>query len=234
MFDIHHIAFTLWGYGVCWIELLGFVTGLVAIFLAGRGNIWTFWIGLFNCTAYFMIFYQQQMYSLMLLQMLFFGIDIYGIICWRQPGNAIETLKITRLTVRQMALVVVAILIGGFLWGSVVVSMAWRWPAYVHQPPYPYLDALLLVASVLGQLLLTRKKMETWAIWVVVDLVSTMLWFCMRMYLTGVLYGCYLILAINAWRMWRKAVTNQSSVVLEQYIDNQNNEYRTKKHNIEQ
>ena len=79
-FDIHNIVATLWGYDLSYLELIGFITGFVSIYLAGKGHVLTFWIGLLNCAVFFSLFYQQHLYSMMLLQLVFASINIYGII----------------------------------------------------------------------------------------------------------------------------------------------------------
>ena len=62
-FDINNILVTVWGYNICFLELLGFISGFLAIFLANRENIYTFWIGILNCICYFEIFWQQHRYK---------------------------------------------------------------------------------------------------------------------------------------------------------------------------
>ena len=100
-FDIDTIFAIVWGYDLSYLELIGFITGFVSIFLAGRGHVLTFWIGLLNCAVFFSLFYQQHLYSMMLLQLVFASINIYGIIKWTFPKkseqNRDKKLRITKI-----------------------------------------------------------------------------------------------------------------------------------------
>ena len=68
------IAFTVLGYSLSWLELAGVLTGLAAVSLAAMGKVINFYIGLVNNVLYFIIFYQNQLYSMMLLQVVFFSL----------------------------------------------------------------------------------------------------------------------------------------------------------------
>ncbi len=207
LFDINNLVFTAWGYGVCWLELLGVVTGFIAIYLAGRGKVLNFWVGLLNCLIYFDFFLQSRLYSMMLLQLVFFVINIYGIVQWTRPkvqNNSVEKIKITRLVPVRFWLGVLFTMCLGVLWGVGVVWLAQQMPQYVQKPVYPLLDAILLMGNVFGQLLLAMKKIENWWIWIVVDTVSIVLWLVLGMYLTAILYLLYLLIAIDAFLKWNR------------------------------
>ena len=79
-----------------------------------------------------------------------------------------------------------------------------KYPMYIEQANYPYTDAMLTMASVVAQLLLTRKKLDNWMIWMVVNTISIVLYVMMGMYFTVLLYGIYLIIAFTAYRNWYK------------------------------
>jgi nicotinamide mononucleotide transporter len=68
----------------------------------------------------------------------------------------------------------------------------------------PYLDALPTVASVTGQLLLGRKLVENWAVWVGVNLFSIGLFAYKGLWLTVLLYAVFTVLAVVGWRAWRE------------------------------
>ena len=201
IFDINNIAFTAWGYGICWLELLGFITGFISIYLAGRSNVLTFWIGLLNCTIFFALFLQQHLYSMMLLQVVFAIINIYGIVRWTRPKRTQQAeLRISTLSPQALLGVLLFIIFGSIAWYSLIGDMAQRFPDIISEPQYPFVDALLLVSNVVGQWLLARKKIENWYIWVFTDATSCVLWLVMGLYLTTILYILYLVITYNALR----------------------------------
>lgn len=204
IFDIQTIAFCLWGYALSWLELLAVFTGIIAVYLASKGNVINFYIGLVNNVLYFALFYQYQLYSMMLLQVVYFVISSYGIYSWSQGNEANEKLKITELTTHQRLLLVGLIFIVGVIWGAVVRYFSGLFPDHVVEARYPFVDALLTIASIVGQLLLTRKKLENWLLWILVNVGSVMLYLSVGMYFTTLLYVLYLVIAIQAYWSWKK------------------------------
>ena len=67
----------------------------------------------------------------------------------------------------------------------------------------PYLDALPTVASITGQILLARKRLETWPVWLAVNLFSVGLFAYKALWLTAVLYAVFALLSVWGWRAWR-------------------------------
>ena len=68
------------------------------------------------------------------------------------------------------------------------------------------LDGWLLVGTVLAQFLLDRKKIETWIVWVLVNVVSVYVYFNAGLYLLAAQFVLFLINAIVAWFQWRKSM----------------------------
>ena len=215
-FDIHNIVATLWGYDLSYLELIGFITGFVSIYLAGKGHVLTFWIGLLNCAVFFSLFYQQHLYSMMLLQFVFASINIYGIIKWTFPKkseqNAEKKLRISTLSTKALISYMLTIVLGGVAWGWFMVYLSNRFPDFVQTPAYPYVDAILLISNIVGQTWVARKKIENWPLWILVDSVSCVLWLVMGMKLTALLYVLYVIISIYAWFNWRKQLDEERAL----------------------
>lgn len=197
-------AFTIWGYALSWLEIAGFVTGFVAIYLAGRSHVATFFVGLLNCVLYFVLFMQQRLYSMMLLQVLFFAIDIYGIVAWGIPhkNKPDKQLRIATLQPQNQVGLGLGIIFGGLIWGWLVESITTH--CGLVPSNYVYTEAIIFVANVAGQLLLARKKIENWVVWVAADIAGVALCAFTHMYLSALLYAAYTAIAVYAWRNWYK------------------------------
>ena len=68
----------------------------------------------------------------------------------------------------------------------------------------PWWDAFPTAVSVIGQILLGRKILENWAVWLLVNLVSVGLFAWKSLWLTAVLYALFAALSIVGWRAWRR------------------------------
>ena len=61
-----------------WVEIVSAILGLSCVFLAGRGSKYNFWVGYIYNVFLFVLFWNQHLYSAMLLQPVSFGINLYG------------------------------------------------------------------------------------------------------------------------------------------------------------
>jgi len=77
------------------------------------------------------------------------------------------------------------------------------------------LDSLILTFSVLGQLLLVQRRIETWGCWLLVNTLAVPIYFMRGLELTSLLYACYWVNAIVSFRHWRSELLNQKRMSLE-------------------
>ena len=185
-----------------WLEIIAVVFGFVAIWLAAKGKVVNFGIGLVNCVLYGILFGREGLYSGMILQGIYFVINLYGLYSWRKPRNEVKELKVSWLSWKERAVVVIVVVATGVLWGMGVKWGAQLLPENIQEPQYPMVDAILTTASVVAQILLTRKKIDNWVIWVLVDVVYIGLFLMVGMYWTAGLYVVYVLIAIRAIREW--------------------------------
>ena len=188
-----------------WLEIIAVVFGVVAIWLASKGEVVNFGIGLVNCVLYGILFGREGLYSGMILQGIYFAINLYGLYSWRKPKKELDKeLKVMWLTAKERMMIVMMIVVTGALWGMGVKYGAQLLPENIQEPQYPMVDAILTTASVVAQILLTRKKLDNWVMWVIVDVVYIGLFLMVGMYWTAGLYVVYTGIAVNAVFSWNK------------------------------
>ena len=188
-----------------YLEIIAVVFGVVAIWLASKGEVVNFGIGLVNCVLYGILFGREGLYSGMILQGIYFAINLYGLYSWRKLKAEVDKeLKVMWLTVKERVAIVAVIVVTGVLWGMGVKYGARLLPENIQEPQYPMVDAILTTASVVAQILLTRKKIDNWVIWVLGDVVYIGLFLMVGMYWTAGLYVVYTGIAVNAVFSWRK------------------------------
>ena len=59
--------------------------------------------------------------------------------------------------------------------------------------------------------MLTKKYIENWILWIVVDVVYIGMYLYKELYLTAALYAIFLGLAVAGWRQWRKSMAQTAS-----------------------
>jgi nicotinamide mononucleotide transporter len=204
MFSIDYIVFEIWGYPLSLVELLGTLSGLVSVWLATRGNILTWATGIVNEFFFFLLFYQYRLYSDMLLQVFFFILTLYGWFQWRQREAGNE--KPIRVLSGQWRLIGGMVLLLGTIGLGAVMGRIHLWlPGWFPEPAaYPWADAFTTVGSVMATFLLARKRLETWWLWIAVDVVAVVVYFLKDIRFVGLEYVVFLVLASWGLYNWTK------------------------------
>lgn len=178
--------------------------GFTSVWLTVYRHIACWPTGLAMVLLYIVIFYQARLYSDMLLQVVYVFLQIYGWHAWLHGGPAGTPLVVRRLPSWQIIPWLAASLLGTALLGSLM-------HAYTDAS-FPFTDALTTVASLIAQWLMIRKRLESWLVWIAVDVISIGLYYTKALYPTAVLYAVFLILATWGWFAWR-TVCNKSVTV---------------------
>ena len=66
----------------------------------------------------------------------------------------------------------------------------------------PNTDGFLTAGSLVGQVLLSRKKVENWLVWIVVDILYVGLYMYKGLTLTAILYGVFVLMAAVGLSTW--------------------------------
>lgn len=179
------------------LEIVAVILGVANILLIIRRSVWNFPVAIAMVSLYFVIFREAKLYSDAGLQVFFAAVNLYGWWSWhRNKADAGEVIvrRLTRVGYAEWIVASLA-LIGawGFFMGSYTGTSL------------PYWDAAVAMLSVAAQILMTRRFVENWHWWIVVNLISIPLYMVKELYLTAGLYGLFLVLAIAGLVEWRKA-----------------------------
>jgi nicotinamide mononucleotide transporter len=96
---------------------------------------------------------------------------------------------------RALSLVLVAAATLGVGWGM----------ARFTDAALPYADAAIAGASVVAQVLLAMRRVENWALWIAIDVLSIGVYLDRALYLTAGLYVVFLGMAIAGLIAWARA-----------------------------
>ena len=184
-------------------ELLGFLTGIVNVWLLARQVLWNWPVGIANNLLYFAVFLHSGLYGDAGLQLIYAALGVYGWWHWSHPAPGTTTLTVTRTTgstwmwlIPATALSTVAL---AFFLARFTDSTVPRWDA---------LTTALSLAATYGQ---TKKLLESWWIWILADVVYIPLYIYKGLWLTSGLYAIFMLLCIVGLRAWRKAVAESDN-----------------------
>ncbi|AYL95816.1 nicotinamide riboside transporter PnuC [Mucilaginibacter celer] len=205
-FDIQNTAFTILNYHVSYIELLGTVFGLISVYYASAVNVLTWPTGILNELFFFILFFQVRLYADMFLQVYFFVITIYG---WYNWNSGKTDLSISGLDLKAMLILLLLMAMGSVGVGVLIKNIHHLLPRYFSVPAaFPFIDSAVMVASIFATVLLSRKKIETWYLWIAVDVVCVGLYFKKQIYFFSIEYFIFLLLASYGLYHWRKELKN--------------------------
>ncbi len=156
-----------------------------------------------NVGLYAIVFREQRLYADMGLQVIYFVLSLYGWYEWLFGGAQRTPLRVSRLTPR-LGLTLLVINVAAW------ITLATLLDRYTDAA-IPWLDALLSTTSLCAQFLLTRKVVENWTVWIVLDLIYVPMFLSRGLYTTAVLYAVFLALAVLGLRDWQRSFAAQGT-----------------------
>jgi nicotinamide mononucleotide transporter len=193
------VAFTLWGSPVTWLEIVAAVLGICMVLCNLRVNPAGWPLAIISSLLYALLFAESKLYGEAALQLFFIVISAWGWWQWlRGTGSDGHALAVRWLSTGGRGVALVSTLLAWPLLGLLLDRLT--------DSDVPYLDALPTVASVTAQILLARKLIENWPLWLAVNLFSMALFAYKALWLTVVLYGVFALLSVAGWRAWQRRV----------------------------
>lgn len=226
-----HIPLGAGGYDLSWIEAIGTVAGLLCIWLASLEKIVNYLFGLINVTLFAIIFFQIQLYASLLLQLFFFAANLYGWYAWsRQTSQHEAELQIRWLplpkAIAWLAACVIAIALMTryidpvfALLTRVAVNVMQGMGMNVAMPTlqpdaFPFWDSCMMVLSIAAMVLMTRKYVENWLLWVIINVISVAIFALQGVYAMALEYLLLTFIALNGSRMWMNSARERGSRAL--------------------
>lgn len=191
------IAQWVWHYVVSnWVEVAGWSTTLVGIWLTTRRNLWCWPVTLVADVIYLAVFYRAQLLSDALLQLFFIVFTLYGWWNWANGVRREGTVRIAPLPLRRAMMAIFAGVAGTFILAAIAVRL---------HASLPYLDAALASFSLVASWWDARRHIANWWLWIVVDTFYVVEYVIKTMWFTTVLYALLVGLAVLGLRDWRRA-----------------------------
>ena len=188
---------------------LASVSGVLCVVLVAKGSIWNYLFGLVNVSLYALISYKAALYGDAALNALYYvPMQFIGFWQWRRRGAAMsETeagdngvqVRARRFSWAQRVILAIgcaaAVVAGGFILKH-------------FGDPQPFKDSTTTVLSIVAQALMALAFMEQWALWIITNIVSVVMWsICVargeaHAGVMVIMWVFYLMNSINGLRVW--------------------------------
>lgn len=183
------------------LELAATLVTLACVILGVKRSLWQFPVGIVGTAIFFVVVFQAQIWANAALQVFFVFVQLYGWWYWLRGDHG------RRPHIRSANRIHVAI--------SVVIALLIAWAgswALTELTAFDLAitDAATLSVSVVAQYLLDRKYVETWPVWLIVNVASIWLYGNAHMWLFTGLYVFFFFNAFWGWYEWRKAMKTEA------------------------
>lgn len=174
------------------IEVLGFVIGLIYLWLEYEASIYLWIAGIIMPAISLFVYYQAGLYADFGINVYYLLAALYGWLMWK-PRKSVS-LPITRIP-------------RSHLWGAAAAfAFAWLFIAWIlirfTNSNVPWFDAFTTALSIVGMWMLARKYVEQWLAWILVDAVSAGLYVYKEIYFYAILYALYTVIAYLGYKKW--------------------------------
>ncbi len=181
------------------LDFIGLVFGLLCVWFLIRQNMLTWPTGIVYVLISLVIFIQAKLYADFILHVIFLILNIYGWYYWKHPSKKDTQVPVTRTAAGSFGFLL--------LLSAGLIYLTGHLLATYTDASVPYWDSTTSVLSVVAMWLTAKKKIENWALWLVVNILATGIYFYKGIYFYCILYLVYIGMAIAGYISWRKSMS---------------------------
>ncbi len=176
------------------LQIVGTTLGLIYLWLEYKANIWVWVIGAIMPMVHGVLYLTSGIYADAAMQLYYVAAGIYGLAVWKRHPKDSSSGRIKHTPLRWI-LPLVAI--------YVVLHVAIYFVLTdFTDSRVPFFDSMSTALSIVAMWMLSRKLVEQWLVWLVVDMISVGLYLYKGIPLTAGLYAVYSVLAIVGYVRW--------------------------------
>ncbi len=181
------------------LQLTGVALGLLYLWLEYRADIRLWIVGLVMPIVHGVLYYRSGLYADCAMNGYYVLAGLYGLIVWRRtPRRKGAELRIGR-TPKGLAGALAGV---GVLLHAAIYLLLTRFT----NSTVPFWDSLTTALSIVAMWMLSRKYVEQWLVWLVVDVVTVGLYLYKGIPFTAGLYVLYAALAVAGYRRWLRQI----------------------------
>jgi nicotinamide mononucleotide transporter len=184
------------------LEEISVAFALVYVALAIRQSPWCWPAALISAALMAVVVLDTRLYFQAALQIFYLAMAIYGWQQWQSGGDRGKGVRVHRWPLTRHALVLAFIAVA-----SLLAWLALRRTADAML----FLDSLTSIASVVTTFMVTRKLIENWIYWFVIDAVLVYVFLARGLIWIAGLYAVYLVMVIFGFRAWQKSLREESA-----------------------
>ncbi|MBO7312117.1 MAG: nicotinamide mononucleotide transporter [Alistipes sp.] len=185
------------------LQIVGTLLGLLYLWLEYKANIWVWIVGAIMPMVHGMLYLQSGIYADAAMQLYYVAAGIYGLFVWLRGEKRSEKRVDIQHTPKKWIFSLVAVYV------VLHISLYFLLTEFTNSR-VPLFDSMSTALSIVAMWMLSRKLVEQWLVWLVVDMISVGLYLYKGIPITAMLYMLYCALAVAGYMRWRKQVLIKS------------------------
>jgi len=176
------------------VEVFGVALAITILWLDIKENVLSRPLSILGALMALWVYYPAGLYATCLRKCLYIVLDSYGWYQWLYGGAHKTPLPVSHASASEVRTLTTLGLVASGVLGKLLTL-------YTH-PALPYWDALHMVFALMAQWMLVRKKLESWVLWVILDVLYTGICYSQGLYLFSALHAMYIPMAVQGYRTW--------------------------------
>lgn len=189
---------------VHWLDITTTALGLAYILLEYKASVWMWVVGFMMQSLGIVLYYQKGLYADCGMEFYYLAMTVYGFVAWMRHKQKAKELPIRHMS-QKTALLWLGI--GLACWLAIYFILS-----RFTNSTVPVADAFTTAFSIVGIWALARKYLEQWFVWIVVDVVTSVLYFYKDIPFKASLYALYVVIAVFGYFKWRQMMVEGKTV----------------------
>ena len=181
------------------LQIVGVALGLLYLWLEYKANIWLWVVGLIMPIVHGALYYRSGLYADFSMQLYYIAAGVYGLIVWSRGTKKKGEKSEIAISTTPLAVWVAILGVYALLHGTIYLFLV-----NFTDSTVPFWDSLTTALCIVAYWMLSRKYVEQWLVWLVVDVITVGLYLYKDIPLTAGLYALYSALAVAGYLRWRK------------------------------
>ena len=180
------------------LQVVGVVLGLSYLYLEYKANVWLWVVGLIMPVVHGVLYLRSGLYADSAMQLYYILAGLYGLLRWRRVSSSTKILSpsISQTPTKLWPRIATLYLL-------IHLALYLMLKCFTDST-VPFWDSLTTALCVVAYWMLSRKYVEQWLVWLVVDVVTIGLYLYKDIPLTAGLYLIYSVLALVGYRRWMR------------------------------
>jgi nicotinamide mononucleotide transporter len=179
------------------LEWIAVCSSIIYVILAAKKLIYCWLFAFISSALYVYICFTANLYLESVLQLFYVVMAIVGFLLWNRSNSGQIIKWPVKYHVINLTLSTITALVLGYLFSRFTDQAS------------PYIDASTTIFSLAATFMVTKKVLENWIYWIIIDAISVYLYFSRDLHLTAVLFLVFTILAIAGYMSWNRTYKSE-------------------------